>query len=168
MADKYLYNNAGNITEKAAITTSSGASDAGKILALDGSGRLDLSFMPVGVGAETLSVPTSENLSAGDFVNIWSNAGNANVRKADASALGKEAHGFVLNSFVHPATAIVYFEGTNTSVTGLTPGRQFLSTTAGLASNTAPTAAGHVVQKIGVATSSTALNFEPNEIIVLA
>lgn len=165
--DKYLYNNSGAITEKAAIQTSAGAGDAGKIPAVDASGRLDNSFMPVGIGADTAAIATSESLAAGDFVNIWNSTG-AKVRKADASTAGKEAHGFVLSVFTHPTTATVYFEGTNTQVTGHTAGVIFLSSTPGLGTSTAPSAAGNVVQRIGFALSATTINFEAGTPIVLA
>lgn len=194
---KYLKNNAGELTEEAAVnssagagdegkipalnasgildstivnskTSSAGAGDSGKLVALDSSGRIDNSMMPVGIGADTAAISTSESLAAGDFVNIWSNGGTANVRKADATSSGKHAHGFVLSAFTHPTTATVYFEGTNTAVTGRTPGDQFLSTTAGTTTTTAPSGSGNVVQKLGVATSATAINFEPQPHIVLA
>jgi len=192
---KYLKNNAGTLTEETSVnssagagdegkipalngsgvldativnskTTSAGAGDSGKLPAVDGSGRLDNSFMPVGIGADTAAISTSETLAAGDFVNIWDSTG-AKVRKADATTSGKEAHGFVLAAFTHPTTATVYFEGTNTGVTGKTPGVQFLQTTAGTSGSTAPSASGNVVQKLGVATSATAINFEPQQPIVL-
>jgi len=167
MADKYLYNNAGAITEKAAIQSSAGAGDAGKIPALDTNGRIDNSMMPVGIGADTASITTSEALAAGDLVNVWNSTG-AKARKADASAAGKEAHGFVLAAVSSGAAATVYFEGTNNQVTGLTPGVQFLSTTPGQATATAPSGAGQVVQRVGFATAAAALNFQSQNPIVLA
>ena len=192
---KFIKNDAGTLTEEAGLTTSAGAGDAhrfpalnasgildativnskttsagagdsGKLPALDGSGRLDNSFMPVGIGADTAAISTSETLAAGDFVNIWDSTG-AKVRKADATTAGKEAHGFVLAAFTHPTTATVYFEGTNTGVTGKTPGVQFLQTTAGTSGSTAPSASGNAVQKLGIAVSATAINFEPQQPIVL-
>lgn len=167
MADKYLYNNAGQMTEKAAITTSAGAGDSGKIPALDGSGRFDSTFMPVGIGAETKSITASEDLAAGDFVNVHVSSGTK-VRKADASN-AYEAMGFVLSSVTSGQAATVYFEGMNTSCSGLTAGtKYFLSGTAGVPTATAPSTAGHIVQKIGVAASATELSFEPNASIVLA
>lgn len=165
--DKYLYNNSGTVTEKAAVQSSAGAGDAGKIPALDAAGRLDNSMMPSGIGADTASVTSSENLAAGDLVNIWNSTG-AKVRKADATTAGKEAHGFVLSAVTSPAAATVYFEGSNTGVTGLTPGPQFLSTTAGVATATAPSGAGNVVQRVGFATAAAALNFQAGVPIVLA
>lgn len=167
MADKYIYNNAGTLTEKALITTSAGAGDSGKGIALDAAGRLDTSFMPTGIGADTASIVSSENLAAGDLVNIWNSTG-AKVRKADATTSGKEAHGFVLASVTAPAAATVYFEGNDTGVTGLTPGPQYLSTTAGLATVTAPSASGNVVQRVGFATAAANLNFQSQAPVVLA
>lgn len=166
MADKYIYNNSGTLTEKAAIISSSGAGDSGKIIALDAAGRIDNSMMPVGIGTDTGAVTASENLSAGDFVNIWNSTG-AKVRKADATTAGKRAHGFVLASVTSGNTATVYFEGTNTAVTGQIPGEVFLSTTAGLSTATAPSASGNVVQRIGFAISATAINFQAGEAITL-
>lgn len=164
---KYLKNNAGTITEESSIATSAGAGDATKIPHLDGSGRLDNSFMPVGIGADTQAIATSETLTAGDWVNVWNSTG-AKVRKADATTSGKEAHGFVLSAFTHPTTATVYFEGTNTAVTGQTPGVIFLATTAGQGTSTAPSSAGNVVQRVGFATSATSVNFTSGDPIVLA
>lgn len=195
--NKFLKNNAGTITEEASLQSSAGAGDAGKIPALnasgvldstivnsvtasagagssgklpalDASGKLDSTFMPTGIGADTASITTSEALAAGDFVNIWNSTG-AKARKADASTSGKEAHGFVLSSVSSGASATVYFEGTNTAVSGQTPGVVFLSaSTAGAATGTAPSTAGQVVQRIGFATSATSINFQCQEPILLA
>ena len=167
MADKYLHNNAGVLTEKEALVASAGAADAGKIPGLDAAGRLDTSMMPVGLGADTAAIIASEALAAGDYVNIWNSTG-AKARKADASTAGKEAHGFVLAGVSNGASATVYFEGSNTQVTGQTPGPVYLSTTPGLATSTAPSGSGNVVQRVGIATSATNVNTEFHQHIVLA
>lgn len=193
---KFIRNNAGTMTEEAALLTSAGAADAnklpalnasgvldativnstntsagagdaGKVAALDSAGRLSSTMMPVGFGDDTTTLTASEALSAGDFVNIWNSTG-AKMRKADATTSGKEAHGFVLAAVSNGASGAVYFEGTNTAVTGQTPGPVFLATTAGQATATAPSAAGQVVQRIGFAISATAINFQSNDPIVLA
>jgi len=193
---KYIKNNAGALTEEAALTTSAGAADAqkipalnasgvldasivnaknssagagdaGKLCQLDGSGRLDSTMMPVGIGADTATITASEALAAGDFVNIWNSSG-AKVRKADATVAGKEAHGFVLAAVSNGASATVYFEGTNTGVTGQTPGPVFLSTTAGLAAGAAPSGSGNIVQRVGFAVSATAINFQSQPPVTLA
>ena len=194
--NKYISNNAGTLTEIASVnssagaadaskivslnasgvldstivnskTTSAGAGDSGKIPALDAAGRLDSTFMPVGIGADTAVIVASEALVAGNLVNIWNNAGVANVRKADNTTAGKEAHGFVLAAVANAANATVYFEGSVTGLTGLTGGTKYLGT-AGAAVASAPTTAGNVVQVVGFATSTTVLNFNAGTPIVLA
>jgi len=193
---KFIKNNAGALTEEAALTTSAGAGDAqkvpalnasgvldlsivngkdtsagagdaGKVVALDASGRIASSMMPVGIGADTVTLTTSEAIASGDLVNIWDNSG-AKVRKADATVAGKEAHGFVLVGAGSGASVEVYFEGSNTGVTGMTPGRLFLSTTAGLATSTAPTGTGNIVQRVGFATAAASMNFQAQTPVTLA
>jgi hypothetical protein len=163
---KYIANVAGQLTEVLGLAASAGAGDAGKIPQLDGAGRIDNSMMPVGIGADTALIQASEALAAGDYVNIH-NSGGARVRKADATTSGKPAHGFVLGGVASGANATVYFEGTNTGVTGQTPGPIFLSTTPGLGTSTAPSTAGNIVQPIGVAVGTTAVNFQLQLSVVL-
>jgi hypothetical protein len=146
-------------------TTSAGAGDVGKFPQLDSSGRIDSTVLPVGVGADTVTITTSEAIASGDFVNIWSSSGTK-VRKADATTAGKHAMGFVLVGVGSAASAVVYFEGSNTAVTGQTPGDVFLTTTAGIA-GAAPSGSGNVVQSIGIATSATSINFQYNRPITL-
>jgi len=152
-----------------AISASSGVGDAGKILALDSTGRIDSTMMPVGIGADTKSLVASEALSAGNLVNIWDDAGVAKARKADSTAAGKEAVGFVLAGVALGASATVYFDGTISGLTGLTIGsRQYLANTAGATAATAPSATGNVVQYVGRAVSATEITFEPDDAIVIA
>lgn len=146
---------------------SAGAGDSAKFIQLDASGKLDSTVMPTGIGADTASITTSEALASGDWVNIWSSTG-AKARKADATVAGKHAMGFVLAGASSGAAAIVYFEGTNTAVTGQTPGDVFLQTTAGLGGATPPAVAGNVVQSIGFAISATSVNFQAGRPITLA
>lgn len=167
-ASKFLALVSGRIREVIATVTSSGAADDGKIVALDNTGRLDNSVMPVGIGTETKNIQASENLAAGDLVNIWDSAGEFRARKADATTVGKEAHGFVLTNITSGNTANVFLEGTITGLSGLTPGRKYLSTTPGQSTSTAPSTSGNVVQGVGVAVSATELTFEPTEGVVLA
>lgn len=165
-AKKFLRLVSGVVTEIFGVQSSAGAGNAGDIVSLDDTGRIDNSMMPVGVGTDTAVVTSSENLAAGDWVNIWNNSG-AKVRKADATSAGKETDGFVLSAVTSGNPATVYFEGTNTQVSGQTPGPVFLQTTAGLGGATAPSGAGNVVQRIGVATSATTVNFERGMAITL-
>lgn len=157
----------GAINVIAGKQVSAGAGDAGAIVALDDTGRIDNSMMPVGIGADTKAIIASEALAAGDWVNVWNNASAFNARKADATTPGKRTHGFVLAAVANGASATVHFEGTNTQVTGQTPGDVYLQTTAGAGGATIPSGAGQVVQKIGVAVSATEVNFEPSDPINL-
>ncbi len=162
---KFLKQVNGVLTEQEALQTSSGAADAGKVPGLDANGRLDNSMMPVGIGADTKVLVASEALSAGDWVNVWNSSG-AKARKADA-ATQKEVNGFVLAAVANGGNATVYFEGTNNMVSGQTPGQVFLGN-AGVGVAAAPTAAGSIVQRVGVAVSATEVNFERSQPIVLA
>ena len=166
-AKKFLRLVNGVLTEIFGVQTSAGAGNAGDLVSLDNSGRIDNSMMPVGIGADTSTISASETLAAGDWVNVWNDSG-AKVRKADATTAGKEAHGFVLSAVTSGNPATVYFEGTNTQVAGQTPGPVFLQTTAGRGGATAPNASGNVVQQIGVAVSATAVNFERGAPVTLA
>lgn len=192
-APRFLANIAGRIKMIVTIATSAGAADAEKVPSTNSSGvldptiinaattgadkvimtkpdgTLDTSVMPPGIVADTQSITASEVLSAGNFVNVWNDAGVVKVRKADATAEGKEAHGFVLAGAASGAAATVYFESKNTQLSGMTLGaRQYLATTPGARTETAPSAAGNVVQVLGVAYAATGLNFEPQEPITVA
>lgn len=166
-AKKFLRLVNGVLTEIFGVQTSAGAGNAGDLVSLDDSGRIDNSMMPVGIGADTKTIAASEALAAGDWVNVWNSTG-AKVRKADATTAGKEAHGFVLAAVSNGANALVYFEGTNTQVSGQTPGPVYLQTTAGTGGATIPSASGNVVQNLGVALSATEVNFERGTPVVLA
>jgi len=147
---------AGRLQEIAGVIISAGAGNDGDIPALDATGRLDVTVMPVGVGPDVKLHPASENLTAGNFVNIWNDAGTLKVRKADATAAGKEADGYVLANVTSPADATVYFGAINTGLSALTLGSiYYLSTTPGAATATPPSATGNVVQELGKAISAT-------------
>jgi hypothetical protein len=166
---KYIALVSGKLKEVLAIATSAGAADAGKLARLDGSGRFDNSLMPVGLGAETKVIQASENLAAGDFVNVHVVTGAVRVRKADASN-GRVAHGFVLSSVTSGQNATVYYGNLNTGVSGLTIGDElYLSgSTAGAVTATPPSTAGHTVQRLGVATGATEMLVEIQTPVELA
>ena len=169
-ANKVVKQTAGGIIDPTVVNatiTSAGAGSSGKIVQLDGAGRIDSTVLPVGVGADTTIMVASEALAAGAFVNVFSSTG-AKVRNADATVAGKHAMGFVLSAVASAANATVYFEGTNTAVTGQTPGDVFLSTTAGIAVATSPSGAGTISQNIGIAISATAINFQYNRPVTQA
>lgn len=141
------------------IQSSVGAGDADKLIATDATGKLHASFLPAGLGASTSVVQASEALSAGDFVDIYTDTGASRVRKADAATL-KAADGFVLAAVSSGANATVYPLGElNNQRSGLTPGTDyFLSvTTPGGVQTDAPSSAGQLYQCLGVAISATEL-----------
>lgn len=166
---KFIKQVGGVLTEELTTGVSTGVGDAGKVVNLDANGKLDTSLLPAGVGQEYELIVASEALAAGDFVNVYDDAGTPKVRKADASSINTEANGFVLAAVALNGTATVYFEGTNNQLTGLTPGKTyFLSETSGVATLTAPSTAGAIVQVVGRSAGTTKISFEPGSPIVLA
>jgi hypothetical protein len=166
MANKHLSLVNGLVTEVEANDSSSGATDSGKIIALNSSGLIDLSMMPVGVGPDTLTADAFENLGAGEFVYIRT---DGTVAKASASSSGTPSVGFVLSAVSVGQPALVYFEGRNTSLSGLTVGaRYYLSETAGAVTTTPVTGTDKKHQYIGNAITATALTFEADDYVVLA
>lgn len=117
----------------------------------DGTIAVDKMFM--------VDAPCSENITAGDMVNVWNNNGVHMVRQAKASAVGYEAHGFVLDTVTTGQQVKIYTSGYNPLLSNLAPGVQFLATTAGKVSSAPPTDVGTIVQRVGHAPDSTTLNF---------
>ena len=169
MAQKPIQIISGQLTQVEANTTSAGAGDSGKLVALDATGKLDNTLLPPGVGDESKILPASEDLAAGDLVNVWDDSGTTKVRKADATTAGKEADGFVLASVTSGNNATVYFDAVNNASTGLTSASAvYLSATAGLTTATAPSASGNVVQRVGRALSTTEFTFARGDAVTLA
>ena len=168
-AQRFLAFIGGRLKQVAATIASAGAADDGKLVGLDASGRLDPTVMPTGVGAQTKIVTSSEILAAGDLINLHISSGDK-VRKADATAEGKEVHGFVLAGFGNGASATIYLGGTMTGLSGLVAGtRYYLSaSTPGALTATPPATAGNVVQFVGIAISATELDFDPADPVTLA
>ncbi len=166
---KFLKIVSGVVTEEAAVVTGGTASEDGKLPALDATGKLDDSVMPDGVGAETIVLPASEALLAGDMVNVWDDGGTIKVQKATAADNTKPAHGYVVAGYDLGANATIYTDGYLTT-TGLTAGsKYFLSAAAaGEITATAPSGSAQVVQLVGFALSATKLAFEQHPHIQLA
>ena len=123
-------------------------------------------MMPLGVVPEVVTAPAFEDLSAGNFVNFFSDSGTFSIRKADNSN-GRQADGFVKAAFLTGATVTAYTDGTNANVSGLTIGTRYFLGTAGGTSATVPAAgAGVLVQPLGIAKSATELIFEAASQIV--
>ena len=160
-AKSFLRLVAGKYKAIQAVVTSAGAANDGDIIALDSTGKIDNSVLPVGVGPDIEMLPVSDasGLSAGDYVNIFDDGGTFSVRLADNSN-GRPAHGFVKANFADAATASVYFEGSNTDLSGLVAGRVYLGTAGGVIQTPLEpiTDTGKIFQLLGEAVSATAVN----------
>jgi len=146
----------GAIVRREAISVSTGTSDADKIVRTKANGQLDESLFPSTLGAAAETIQASENLAAGDWVNIHEVSGARRVRRAVASDDTRPAHGYVTSAVTSGSNATVYLGGINTEVatTGFVAsdvGRAvFLSaSTSGGCSKTPPSSAGNVVQRLG-------------------
>jgi len=166
MADKFLTPNAsrpGTYIEKAPATVG-GVGSADRIPALNASGELAESMFPATIsGTGTLVAVASENLVIGP-VDVFNNAGTLSVRRADAaSGSVKPADGFVKATYSSGATdVVVYRQGNLSGLSGLTVGADvFLGKTPGtFAQDVSAYAAGDFVQRLGLATSTSAVLFE--------
>ena len=148
-------------SEYAGKASSSGAGDSGECIIADASGKLDPTFLPNGVGADAITATAGEALVAGDFVYITA---GGTVMKADATTFAKRAMGYVIAAVANAGIATVFFDESNSALSGLTPGtKYFLSATAGLTTATAPTTSGQFVQALGIATSATSLHVNIQE-----
>jgi hypothetical protein len=154
-------NTDGSQIEYSGKSVSAGAGDSGEFVILAATGKIDPSVLPNGVGADATTGTAGEALNAGDIVYI-SNTGT--VLKADATTPAKQARGYVLVAVANAAVATVFFDESNTAVTGLTPGATYyLSATPGLVTATPPITTGQIVQQIGFATSATSLHVNIQE-----
>lgn len=168
-AKAYARRVAGVWREFLGTVLSTGVANAGDIVALDDTGHLDASLMPVGFGTDVKPLVASEALSAGNLVNVWSSAGTEAVRKADATTEGKPCDGYVLDTVTSGATVSVYFGRKITGLTGIVPGaRYYLSKTPGGFTATPVSGVGAVDQLIGKGISATEIAFEPDDYVVKA
>lgn len=160
----------GKLKALQAIIVSSGGANDGDLVALDSTGKLDVTVMPIGIGPDVAVVTVAEaaGLAAGDYVNIFDSTG-PKVRLADNSN-GREAHGFVKEAFADAAVATIFFEGPNADLSGLTAGqRVFLGVAGGIL--TTPlvpvTDTGKLSQLLGTATKSIEVNTDIDDCIQL-
>lgn len=166
---KYLGLTGGLPSEESAINVSAGAGDASKLVKTDAGGKLDSSLMPSGIGVETRSIVASEAIAAGKPINLFLNASVLNVRNADATAAGKECHGYAQQSIASAASGVINLEeATITGLTGLTIGGNVFLAVGGGFTQVAPSTSGNVAQHLGVALSATELLFRPRQAVTLA
>lgn len=147
----------GRLDRKTAADASTGAPDAGKVVALASNGKIDPTMIDsTALGGGGDAILCTEALTAGDWVNIFLSGGVRKCRKALAQDGTKPAHGFVTASFTSGASATVYRSGTNTKIalTGFTSSDigapVFLSAaSSGATTKTPPSTAGQLLQRLG-------------------
>lgn len=161
---KFINLENGKLKQNDAINVSTGAGDVDKIVKLDSSGRISDTMMPVGIAADVKVVVTSEDLTAGQYVNFWNDGGTEKVRLADATN-GRDAHGFVKSAHLNASNATVYFEGANDDLSGLTPAARYYLDSAGGVTATPRTTGLH--QFLGIAISPTEINTDIDDLVVL-
>jgi hypothetical protein len=156
-----LYTNSGttilgdyNNTSKSTKIT---VDDNNKIITISGS-----ALITSGSGFTPSSLTASEILSAGDLVNIFSGG----VRKASNENTSKQAHGFVISSYLATDSVVIFYSGLNTSVSGLTVGARYFLGIDGALTTTPPSLTGQLCQEVGIAVSTTALLFQPQLAII--
>ena len=167
----------GRLKEEQAAQTSAGAGDANKVPRLNANGKIDDTMLPA-LGVASRTINASENLAAGDKVNIYDNSGTEAVRKANASDVTKPCHGYVKDAVTSGNPATVYTDGQNTAypigsfVAADVGATVFLSTTGGQVTKTPPAATGNLLQRIGEIVEVTATNlvirFSPDQGITRA
>ena len=148
-----------------AIASSTGATDADKIIATGNDGKINVSFLPAGVDVQAEDAIASEDLAAGNWINVFLDAGVRKIRKADAGN-NRPAHGFVLAGTTTGDTGTFYAAGINSQLSALTPGTSyFLSadTPGTLTDTMPPQTSGNLIQFLGYSASATSLRFEYDE-----
>jgi len=105
-------------------------------------------------GAITVSLQANVDLWDGALVNLFAVGAATKMRLADASYPDRPAHGFVPNAVLAGQSGNFLRMGTNASAgfTQFLPDLWLSDTVPGTAQTAPPTAAGHVVQHVGIAT----------------
>ena len=167
-APKYLKRDATSGQVAEVITTEIGPASEVVVSTTSG-GTIDPSLLPAS-GAST--AVAGESISAGAYVYVKLSGSPAvpTLFNAVWASGGNQAIGFVLTSYTATQTATYYDGGTNTALTGLTVGSRYYGdhTTAGAAVTTVQTGAGVLSQFLGTAVSTSAIESNIEDAIVLA
>lgn len=110
-------------------------------------------------GPNLLTVTVSETIAAGALINLYSNGGVLNVRNADQTSTSKKAHGFALTGASSGTISVCIGDGPITGLSGLTLGTEYFLSTVGAVTATPPSTATYISQYVGIASSSTVLQF---------
>ncbi|QVQ57101.1 hypothetical protein ELBI_96 [Anabaena phage Elbi] len=159
----------GSQTLFTAIAASTGATDSNKIIATNANGLIDESFLnsSSSTNSDAIECLCVENILSGQFVNIFSDAGVAKVRKSD-NLNGKITNGFILENKETDELAIVYLKGENNGLSGLTPGEMYFTGVDGNPTLTPPYSNGSFVQKVGYAIDENTIKFANYKIVKIS
>jgi hypothetical protein len=164
-APKYLKRDSTSGLVSEVIATETGpASEV--VVSTTAGGTIDPSLLPASGAATAVA---GENLAAGAFVYI--KASDGKLYNATWASGGNQAIGFVLSAFLSTATATYYSSAHRIPLlTSLTTGARYYGdkTTPGGVTTTVPTGAGVLFQFIGYAVSTTAIEVNLSDAIVLA
>jgi hypothetical protein len=169
---RFLSRVSGKTRQVKPVVVSAGVADAGKLLATGSDGKIDPTVLPPGIGADITIAPSSDELSAGNFVNFYADAGTLKCRLADNSN-GRQADGYVNEAVEADADATVYpLDSTNANLSGLTPGADYWLGTAGGVTNTPldgtdDANSGKIDQYLGKAKSATELITTDDSYVIL-
>lgn len=165
---RYLAAINGQTTMVVPNTSSAGATDSGKIVALNSAGQIDATMLASTSGLPSYSVVASAAITAGALVNIYPNAGVLNARPADNTAVGSEANGYAPSAIASGASGTVYLgEGLISGLSALSVGAPYFLGTAGAVTTTAPSTAGNLIQPVGKAVSATEFYIQPSSFTVV-
>lgn len=157
----------GDLQEVQALTTTKGAPDAFKIVQTNASGMLDPSLIP---SINIINFTASEAIAAGAMINVYDAGGGVTkIRNASNTGAGTRAHGFVQAAVAAGASGgVTLHDGLISGLSGLVTGAEYVLGTGGQPTQAAPTATGSIVQRVGVAKSTTELAFAAGLIITRA
>lgn len=168
MAVKYLAIDNSQIEEKSTIDTPSTPStnDVGKIVSLNGSGKIDSDFIDSagsGVNTQTIFLEAVGTIFANNLINLFSDGGVTKARLADAS-LNREAHGYIPTSASNVsdgAVGEIHFA----AVANLSMGSNRWLGNNGQSVSTKPNVSGSLVQRVvqRVGSANGTMMFRPNE-----
>jgi len=167
-APKYLKRDttSGNVAEVIATETGPAAE---VVVSTTSGGTIDPSLLPAASAATAVA---GESINAGAYVYIKLSGSPAvpTLFNAVWSSGGNQAIGFVLSSYTTSQTATYYDAGVNSALTALTVGDRYYGdkSTAGGVTTTVPTGAGVLSQFLGYATSTTAIESDLADAIILA
>lgn len=125
--------------------------------------------VPVVEPASVIDVLVYEDLTEGDFVNLFYLNSTLQVRKADACSPPKPAMGFVSEDVTAGSLITVFIlSAINNSLSGLLPGTDYYLSTNGKVASTPVTGSGKISQHLGTALSGTSLPFSGSLYIELS